>query len=68
MMIRKIVLTLAALSFPLLTLAAPAPWYLWQSKVDGKLACSQFSLGPGWVQFSNQPYKDAGCTKPGRPG
>lgn len=43
--------------------AGPAPWYLWRSKIDGQLACSQTPLGPGWVQDSG-PFKDSHCEKP----
>jgi hypothetical protein len=42
--------------------AAPAPWYQWRSKIDGKLSCAQTSLGPGWVRDSG-PYKDSRCEK-----
>lgn len=44
------------------TLAAPAPWYLYQSRLDGQKACSQTPLGEGWVQIAG-PYKDAHCEK-----
>jgi len=47
--------------------AGPAPWYKWQSKVNGKIFCQQTSPGEGWVKHSG-PYKDARCTKPGTPG
>ena len=43
--------------------AGPAPWYLWRSKIDGQLACSQTPLGPGWVQDAG-PFKDSHCEKP----
>jgi hypothetical protein len=43
-------------------LAEPAPWYQWRSKVDGKLACSQTPLGPGWETASG-PYRDSHCEK-----
>ena len=42
--------------------AGPAPWYQWRSKIDGKLACSQTPLGPGWLRDSG-PYKDSRCEK-----
>ncbi|MYN44705.1 hypothetical protein GTP23_06395 [Pseudoduganella sp. FT93W] len=42
--------------------AGPAPWYLWRSKIDGQLACSQTPLGPGWVQDAG-PFKDSRCEK-----
>ena len=44
------------------TLAAPAHWYLDQSRLDGQKACSQTPLGEGWVQIAG-PYKDAHCEK-----
>jgi hypothetical protein len=28
-------------------LAGPAPWYWWESKIDGQRVCSQTPLGPG---------------------
>ncbi|MFJ5445371.1 hypothetical protein ACIKP9_03950 [Methylobacillus methanolivorans] len=40
--------------------AAPAPWYLWQSKLDSKLVCLQTSPGHGWVQIKG-PFKDNNC-------
>ena len=43
-------------------LAGPAPWWKWRSKLDGKLACSQTPLGPGWEQAYG-PYKDSRCEK-----
>ena len=42
--------------------AAPAPWYQWRSKVDGKRACSQTSLGPGWEKAAG-PFRDSHCEK-----
>lgn len=43
-------------------LAAPAPFYLWQSRVSGKFICKQVSPGEGWVRFSG-PFEDGGCRK-----
>ncbi|XLZ72029.1 hypothetical protein ABT364_08720 [Massilia sp. SR12] len=43
-------------------LAAPAHWYLYQSRLDGQKACSQTPLGEGWTQIAG-PYKDAHCEK-----
>jgi hypothetical protein len=51
---------LACASFA--SLAEPAPWYQWRSKVDGKLVCAQTPLGPGWEKASG-PYKDSHCEK-----
>lgn len=40
--------------------AAPAPWYWWQSKLDGTRICAQVSPGPGWERASD-PYTGPGC-------
>lgn len=40
--------------------AAMAPWYRWESQVDGRLVCSQHSPGEGWRQFAG-PFNNAGC-------
>lgn len=42
--------------------AAPASWFQWRSKLDGKLACSQTPLGAGWEKAAG-PYRDSHCTK-----
>ncbi|MDB5906106.1 MAG: hypothetical protein JWP34_220 [Massilia sp.] len=42
--------------------AAPAPWFKWRSKLDGKLVCSQTPLGPGWEKAVG-PYQDSHCEK-----
>jgi hypothetical protein len=44
-------------------LAGPAPWYWWESKIDGQRVCSQTPLGPGW-QRAGGPFADARCEKP----
>lgn len=56
---RLSLILVAALLAPLLH-AAPAPWYQWRSKADGKLACAQVALGSGWEKFDG-PYRDARC-------
>jgi hypothetical protein len=43
-------------------LAAPAPWWLWESVRTGDKVCSQTPLGPGWRRFLG-PYKDSRCEK-----
>ncbi|KAF1070574.1 MAG: hypothetical protein GAK45_00755 [Pseudomonas citronellolis] len=43
--------------------AAPMPFYFWQSRMDGRLACAQTSPGNGWQRFSG-PFVDAGCRTP----
>jgi hypothetical protein len=45
-----------------LTLAAPAAWFQWRSKLNSVLVCSQTSLGEGWEKVS-APYLDARCKK-----
>jgi hypothetical protein len=42
--------------------AAPAPWFQWRSKLDGKLVCAQTPLGPGWEKALG-PYYDSHCEK-----
>lgn len=42
--------------------AEPAPWWKWRSKIDGKLFCSQTSLGPGWEKAYG-PFRDGRCEK-----
>ncbi len=42
--------------------AAPAPWFKWRSKVDGKQVCNQTPLGHGWEKASG-PYQDSHCEK-----
>lgn len=64
---RHLVLALAVLSICASTLAAPAPWYQWRSKLTSEISCVQVSPGSGWERASG-PYKDARCTVPGRPG
>ena len=44
-------------------LAAPAPYYLWMSKLDGSRVCAQTSLGEGWQRMGG-PFKDSRCRKP----
>ncbi len=48
-------------------LAAPAPWFLWRSKLNGQRYCTQSVPGPGWEKVGG-PYKDSRCVKPGEPG
>ncbi|XAE40826.1 hypothetical protein WMF93_18360 [Pseudomonas alkylphenolica] len=40
--------------------AAAAPWYRWESQVDGRLVCAQFSPGDGWKRFAG-PFNNAAC-------
>ncbi len=45
------------------TLAAPAPWYLWQSKRNAQKICTQIPPGQGWDVISG-PFRDAQCQYP----
>lgn len=42
--------------------AAPAPWYLWRSQLDGALTCQQFSPGQAWSRYDG-PFADLACQK-----
>jgi hypothetical protein len=42
--------------------AAPAPWFAWRSKVDGRQFCGQTPPGPGWEK-ARGPYRDSRCEK-----
>lgn len=44
------------------TLAAPAAWFQWRSKLNSVLNCSQTSMGEGWEKVTG-PYLDAKCRK-----
>lgn len=44
-----------------LSLAQPAPWYKWRSKLNGKITCQQTSPGEGWERAGG-PYKKSNCT------
>lgn len=46
--------------------AAPAPWYLWESRVDQYRICLQYSPGDGWIKAGG-PFGDAGCRTPYAP-
>ncbi|MCJ1885441.1 hypothetical protein LNN38_11360 [Pseudomonas sp. LA21] len=41
-------------------IAAPMPFYKWQSTLDGRYACQQTSPGDGWQKIGG-PFRDAGC-------
>ena len=54
---------LATLSLFAVTAAAePAPWHLWQSRLDGKSTCAQTSPGAGW-ETNDGPFSNARCRK-----
>ena len=58
----RLCLTVVIASLAAAAVAAPASWFQWRSKLDGKLACSQTPLGAGWEKAAG-PYRDAHCTK-----
>lgn len=60
-------LLLSTLLACLSAFAAPMPFYLWQSRLDGHLICHQTSPGEGWSRLSG-PFSDAGCRQPLRNG
>ncbi len=48
------------LTLPPLVLAAPAPWYRYQSLATGRYICTQVDPGPHYVKSSG-PWSNAGC-------
>lgn len=58
----RLTLTILIVSLAAASMAAPASWFQWRSKLDGKLACSQTPLGAGWEKAAG-PYRDSHCTK-----
>lgn len=50
------------LATPLLGQAAPAPWFWWYSKVDGKRVCAQASPGFGWER-GDTAFRDIRCAE-----
>ena len=61
--IPKVGLGAILVCFVAAALAAPAPWYQWRSKVDGKQFCAQTSLGHGW-EMASGPFRDSHCKLP----
>jgi hypothetical protein len=43
--------------------AAPAPWYLWTSQLNGQRVCQQSAPGPGWVR-EEIAFRTAQCRIP----
>lgn len=43
-----------------LAVAAPAPWYLWQSTSTQQKICKQVSPGEGWILFAG-PFRNGAC-------
>ena len=50
----------ALLGMSLATFAAPAPWHVWRSRIDGREVCAQTTLGPGW-EWARGPFRDSRC-------
>lgn len=42
--------------------AAPAPWYKYQSLATGRYLCSQVDPGPHYRRFAG-PFGNAGCRR-----
>jgi len=63
----RVVIAAVSTLFAISALAAPAPWYKWRSKLDGKALCTQTYPGQGWEKVSG-PYKDGRCETAGLPG
>ncbi len=40
--------------------AAPAPWFWWESKLDGQRVCAQFMPEQGWRKAEG-PFRNAQC-------
>ena len=54
---------LATLSLLAVTAKAePAPWHVWQSRLDGKTTCAQTSPGADW-ETNDGPFSNARCRK-----
>ncbi|WP_291994970.1 hypothetical protein [Candidatus Accumulibacter sp. ACC003] len=63
----SLAIALAGALFGVTALAAPAPWFMWRSKLDGQALCAQTLPADGWAKVSG-PYLDARCAKRGVPG
>lgn len=42
--------------------AQPAPWYTWESQLDGRIVCAQTMRG-AWKRLGG-PFEDGRCEKP----
>lgn len=60
---RRLLFLLSALVLLSSAVAAPAPWYLWRSKLDGALYCAQVSPGAAWERVRG-PFADGRCERP----
>jgi hypothetical protein len=65
-MMSRLAIALLILTLSVSIFAAPAPWYKWRSKLDGREVCSQTSPGAGWEKM-DAPYRDARCERPALP-
>lgn len=65
-MIKMMLYATMGLLISFAVIASPAPWYLWKSKLNGELWCTQTPPSDGWLKIDG-PYKDASCTIRGRP-
>lgn len=63
----KITALVIILAIAATVLAAPAPYYKWKSKLDGKTNCTNVLMSGEW-EIVGGPYKDSACTIPGKPG
>lgn len=45
-----------------MAVAAPAPWYKYQSLATGRYLCSQVDPGPQYRRFAG-PFGNAGCRR-----
>ncbi|WP_264316428.1 MULTISPECIES: hypothetical protein [Pseudomonas] len=48
------------LGLPLAALAAPAPWYKYQSIETGVFICTQVDPGKAFIRFAG-PFRNAAC-------
>ncbi|MGE4406918.1 hypothetical protein [Pseudomonas sp.] len=68
----RIVLFALSLSVSGVVSAVPAPYYQWQSKLDGTVICRQTSPGEGWQRLNERAFRDLNCSMPAarveRPG
>lgn len=63
---KKHLFPLLLVSVTAISMAAPASWYKWRSKLTGKTVCAQVMQGE-W-EIAAGPFKDAQCRRAGIPG
>lgn len=56
---RRAVLALAGLLLASTAPAAPAPWYLWRSRLNGETVCAKVLAG-AWDKVAG-PFTDSRC-------